>query len=78
MMPIISEMVESVGGNVIYLPPYSPDFNPIETVFSQIKSELRDLKVRSVDGICDGPTFAFNSVTQEQAENHFRNCFCSI
>ena len=78
MMPIISEMVESVGANVIYLPPYSPDFNPIETVFSQIKSELRYLKARSVEAICDGLTFAFNSISPQQAQNHFRNCFCGL
>jgi transposase len=78
MMAIISDMVESVGANVVYLPQYSPDFNPIETVFSQIKSNLRELKMRSSEGICDGLTFAFNSITQEQTENHFRNCFCSL
>jgi transposase len=78
MTPIISEMVESAGANVVYLPQYSPDFNPIETVFSQLKSELRHLKARSVEGICDGLTYAFNSITQEQAENHFRNSFCTL
>jgi transposase len=78
MSPVISEMVESVGANIIYLPPYSPDLNPIETVFFQVKSELRHLKARSVEGICDGLTFAFNSVTIEQAENHFRNWFCRL
>jgi len=78
MMPIISEMVESVGANVIYLPPYSPDFNPIETVFSQVKADLKRLKARSVVDICDGLTFAFNSITPQQVQNHFRNCFCSI
>jgi transposase len=78
MMPIISEMVESVGANVIYLPQYSPDFNPIETVFSQVKSDLRKLKARSLEAICDGLTYAFCNITPEQAANHFRNCFCSI
>jgi transposase len=78
MMPVISEMVESVGANVIYLPPYSPDLNLIETVFSQVKSELRHLKARSVEAICDGLTFAFWSISPEQAQNHFRNSFCTL
>jgi transposase len=78
MMAIISEMVESVGANVLYLPQYSPDLNPIETVFSQIKSELRERKARSVVDLCDAITYAFYSITPEQAANHFRNCFCSI
>jgi len=77
-MQLISEMVESVGANVLYLPPYSPDLNPIETVFSQIKSDLRNQKPRSVDAICDSLTYAFYSITSEQAENHFRNCFCRL
>jgi len=78
MMSIITEMVDSVGANVICLPPYSPDFNPIETVFSQIKSDLRKLKARSVVGICDGLTYAFFSITPQQADNHFKNCFCTV
>jgi len=77
-MTIISEMVESVGANVVYLPQYSPDFNPIETVFSQVKSDLRKDKPRSVEAICDSLTLAFYSITPEQAENHFRNCFCGL
>jgi transposase len=72
-MKIISEMVASVGANVVYLPPYSPDLNPIETVFSQIKSDLRKDKPRSVEAICDALTLAFYSLTPEQAQNHFRN-----
>lgn len=77
-MKIISDTVESVGANVLYLPPYSPDLNPIETVFSQVKSDLKKLKARSVVDLCDAITFAFNSITSEQAQNHFRNCFCSL
>jgi transposase len=77
-MKIISEMVESVGANVLYLPPYSPDFNPIETIFSQIKSDFREHKPRGVDSICDVVTYAFYSITPEQAQNHFRNAFCNV
>jgi len=78
MMTVITEIVDGIGANVLYLPPYSPDFNPIETVFSQVKSDLRKLKMRSVEGICDGLSHAFYSVTPEQAQNYFRNCFCAL
>jgi transposase len=71
-------MGESVGANVLYLPPYSPDLNPIETVFSQVKSDLKNLKARSIVDLCDALAFAFYSITTEQAENHFRNCFCRL
>jgi len=77
-MKIISEMVESVGANVLYLPQYSPDFNAIETVISQIKSDLRHQKPRSVEAICDSLTYAFYSITPEQAQNHFTNAIFNI
>jgi len=77
-MNIISEMVEAVGANVLYLPQYSPDLNPIETVFSQVKSDLRNQKPRSVEAVCDSLTFAFYFITPDQAANHFRNCFCTL
>lgn len=77
-MKIISQMVESVGANVLYLPQYSPDFNPIETVISQIKSDLRKDKPRSVEAICDSLTFAFYSITPDQAQNHFTNAIINI
>jgi len=75
-MKIISEMVESVGANVLYLPPYSPDLNPIETVFSQVKADLKKLKARSVLDLCDALAFAFYSISPQHAVNHFKNCFC--
>lgn len=77
-MKLISEMVESVGANVLYLPQYSPDFNAIETVISQIKSDLRKQKPRSVEAICDSITYAFYSITPQNAENHFINAILNI
>jgi len=77
-MKIISEMVEFVGANVLYLPQYSPDLNPIETVFSQIKADVRNHKPRSVEDICDSLTYAFYYITPEHAKNHFTNCFCGL
>ena len=74
----ISEMVEAVGANVVYLPQYSPDLNPIEMVWPEIKADLRALKARTLDDICDGIDIATDAVTPEHALNHFRNCYCSL
>ena len=74
----ISEMVEAVGANVVYLPPYSPDLNPIETVWSEIKADLKNDKARTYDDICDCVCNAINDVTAEHAINHFVHCYCSI
>jgi len=43
----VKEAIESVGAKVIFLPPYSPDFNPIENVFSKLKTLVRKAKVRT-------------------------------
>ena len=77
-MKLISEMVESVGANVVHLPQYSPDFNAIETVISQIKADFRRDKPRSVEAICDELSYAFYSITPQQAQNHFTNAIYNI
>ena len=74
----ISDMVEAVGANVVYLPQYSPDLNPIETVWPEIKADLKKLKARTYDAICDGVGVAIDAVTPEHAANHFVNCYCSL
>ena len=45
----VREAIESAGATVLYLPPYSPDFNPIEQVFSRLKTLLRKLKLRTTE-----------------------------
>ena len=74
----VAEMVEAVGANLVYLPQYSPDLNPIETVFSEIKSHLRKIKARTYETFCDAVATAVDCVTEEHAINHFLNCYCSL
>lgn len=45
----VREMIEAVGASLLYLPPYSPDFNPIENAFSKLKAHLRKAAERTVD-----------------------------
>ena len=45
----VKEAIESVGAKVLYLPPYSPDFNPIENVFSKLKTLVRKAKARTME-----------------------------
>jgi transposase len=47
----VREAIEAAGAKVVYLPPYSPDLNPIELVFSKLKWLLRSGKARSVDAL---------------------------
>jgi transposase len=45
----VKKAIAAVGAKVVYLPPYSPDFNPIENVFAKLKTWVRKLKLRKVD-----------------------------
>lgn len=47
----IREMIEAVGATLLYLPPYSPDFNPIENAFAKLKALLRKAAARTIDGL---------------------------
>ncbi|ESQ74005.1 hypothetical protein ABENE_23780, partial [Asticcacaulis benevestitus DSM 16100 = ATCC BAA-896] len=47
----VRDIIEAIGAKVLYLPPYSPDFNPIEQVFAKLKTLLRKAAERTVDGL---------------------------
>ena len=49
--PQIRTMIEAAGAGLLYLPPYSPDFNPIENAFSKLKALLRKAAERTVNGL---------------------------
>ncbi len=49
--PSIRSTIEAVGASLLYLPPYSPDFNPIENAFAKLKALLRKAAERTVDGL---------------------------
>jgi transposase len=49
--PGIRASIEAAGASLLYLPPYSPDFNPIENAFAKIKAMLRKAATRSIDGL---------------------------
>jgi transposase len=47
----VREAIEAVGADLLYLPPYSPDFNPIENAFSKLKALLRKAAERTIEGL---------------------------
>jgi transposase len=63
--PRVRELVESVGAEVWYLPPYSPDFNPIEEMWSKIKQVLRTLAARTFEGLIKAIGIAIQQVTPQ-------------
>ena len=69
----IREAIESVGATVLYLPPYSPDLNPIEQAFAKLKAMLRKAAERTRDGLWDAIACLFQHYTPDECRNLFTN-----
>lgn len=70
----VREAVLSVGADLLYLPPYSPDLNPIENAFSKFKWLLKSAKQRTVDslwGICGA---LLDQFPESECRNYIRHC----
>jgi transposase len=72
------ELIESAGAALVFLPPYSPDLNPIEMVFSKIKQLLRSLGERTRDALWDVMQRVLDQVTPSDAANCYRHCGYSL
>ncbi len=72
------ELIESVGAELRFLPPYSPDLNPIEMVFSKIKRKLRDLACRTKDVLWQTIQPVLDTVTPVDALHCFEHCGYSL
>ena len=70
----VRDAIEAAGAGLLYLPPYSPDFNPIEHMWSKVKGRLRSLAARSVEGLHDAVATALNAVTPADCVGFFRGC----
>ena len=66
--------IEAAGASLLYLPPYSPDFNPIEPMWSKVKNCLRSLAARTVDALHEAIGQAFAGVTTADCVGFFRHC----
>jgi transposase len=72
--PKVDALVEAAGARVLRLPPYSPDFNPIEMAISKVKSILRATGARTVESLIDAIGRAMSRVTATDAINFIREC----
>ena len=70
----VRERIEARGAELLYLPPYSPDFNPIEPCWAQLKQRLRAVKARSLAALEKGLAEAFAAVTPQNVQACFRHC----
>lgn len=69
----VREAIEAAGAKLLYLPPYSPDFNPIEQLFAKLKALLRRAAERSVEGLWNRIAALLNAFTPQECTNYFRN-----
>jgi transposase len=72
--PSVREAVEAVGARLFYLPPYSPDYNPIENMWSKVKSYLRSAAARTVEALGQAIDDALATVTADDCRGFFRHC----
>ena len=66
--------IEAAGCTLVLLPPYSPDFNPIENAFSKLKALLRKAGLRTVDGLWDFLGKALDAFSPQECRNYFGHC----
>ena len=70
----IRELVRSAGCELLYLPPYSPDFSPIEEAFSKVKCLLRKAEARSREALVEAMGKALDAITARDARRFFEHC----
>ena len=68
----VRQRIEAAGADLFYLPPYSPDVNPIEKAWAKFKQRLRSAKARSKDALDQAVTDALKYITPEDAKAWFR------
>ena len=72
--PEVRTAIEQVGALVRFLPPYSPDFNPIELAFATLKAFLRAARPRSFDQVCRLIAIALELFTPDECAAYARHC----
>jgi transposase len=70
----VARRIRKAGAGVWYLPPYSPDYNPIEKIWAKVKSALRRVKARTTEALWSAIGPALDSVTAQDCANSFTHC----
>jgi transposase len=70
----VREAIEAVGARLLFLPPYSPDLNPIEQLFAKLKAMLRTAARRTVDGLWNAIGNSLDAFRPDECRNYITNC----
>ena len=68
----VRKAIEAAGASLLFLPPYSPDFNPIENAFAKLKALLRKAAERTVEGLWRAVGELLKALTPQEAANCFK------
>jgi transposase len=74
----LEQIIRSAGAELLYLPPYSPDLNPIEKAWSKLKQLLRGAKARTQEALEQAIAEALKLITPDNARAWFRLCFVGL
>jgi transposase len=72
--PHARALIEAAGASLVFLPPYSPDFNPIEKAFSKLKALLRKAAERTVEGLWRSIGRISETFSPTECANYFKAC----
>jgi transposase len=70
--------IEQAGARLRFLPPYSPDFNPIEQAFAKLKAFFRAFRPRTFDDVCELLAAALGLFIPDECANYVRHCGCRV
>ncbi len=70
----VQEAIQAVGASVLYLPPYSPDLNPIEQLFAKLKALLRSAAARTKDALWDMIGRSLEAFSEAECRNYLAHC----
>jgi transposase len=70
----VKDLIEGAGAEILFLPPYSPDFSPIEETFSKVKGILRQIGARTREALLEATSEALDAVSRRDAVGWFRHC----
>jgi len=69
----VEDAIVAVGAGILYLPPYSPDLNPIEQLFAKLKALLRKAAARTRDALCDTIGHSLDAFSPHECRNYLAN-----
>ena len=72
----VKELIETSGCHLLFLPPYSPDFSPVENAFSKVKAWLKRAATTTQEALSQAVREALDAITLEDIIGWFRHCVC--